>query len=169
MLKLDWKVQPVPGKSMFNLELRTSYADVMKLIKVNETSAGIIQIENSKPMRLIISPDEEAIFFKTMEDGNYDWQSDLALLYFHNGFLESITAYLNDPYSYRGLIYGEVGLGHEIRELERYFTLEYDGIDEVIYALNEDKLNGLELQGASCDLSVDPTQKIAGMKVFIVE
>lgn len=168
-MKLDWKAQPVSGKSMFNLELGTSYADVVNLLKEHETFKGIIQIENSAPMRLIISSDEEAIVFKTMEDGNYDWQSDLALLYFQNGVLKSITTDLNKPYSYRGLICGEIGLGHEVRDLERYFALEYDGIDEVMYAFNEGKLNGLEVQGASCDLSVDPTQKIGGMKVFIAE
>jgi hypothetical protein len=168
-MTLDWKAQPVPGKSMFNLELGTSYADVVNLLKGSEISEGIIQIENSGPMRLVISPNEEAIRFKKMEDENYDWQSDVAMLYFQNGILKSITTDVNEPYSYHGLICGEIGLGQEIRALEKYFTLEYDGIDEVMYALNDGKLNGLELQGASCDFSVDPTQKMGGMKVFIAE
>lgn len=168
-MKLDWKAQPVSGKSMFNLELETSYADVVNLLKGSETSNGIVQIENSGPMRLVISTDEESIRFKKMGGENYDWQSDVALLYFQNGILKSITTYLNEPCSYRGLICGKIGLGEEIRALEQYFTLEYDGIDEAIYAISEGKLNGLELHGASCDLSVDPTQKMGAMKVFIVE
>jgi hypothetical protein len=168
-MRLDWKAQPVPGQSMFNLELGTGYADVVNLLMGHEISEGVVQVENSDPMRVIISLEEEAIFIKKMEDENYDWQSDVALLHFRNGILNSITAYLNEPYSYRGLIFGEIGLGQEIRALEKYFTLEYDGVDEVMYALDEGKLNGLELQGASCDLSIDPTQKIAGMKVFAAE
>lgn len=168
-MKLDWRSQPVPGKSMFNLELGTSYADVVSLLKGCEASNGIVQIENSGPMRLVISADEESICFKKMVDENYDWQSDVALLYFQSGILKSITTYLNEPYSYRGLICGKIGLGEEIRELEPYFTLEYDGIDEAVYTISEGKLNGLELHGASCDLSVDPAQKMGAMKVFIAE
>ena len=168
-MKFDWKAQPVPGKTMFNIELGTSYADVVNLLKDCETSNGIVQIENSGPMRLVISTDEKSIRFKKIEDENYDWQSDVALLYFQNGILKSITTYLNEPYSYRGLICGKIGLGEEIRALEQHFTLEYDGIDEAIYAISEGKLNGLELHGASCDLSVDPTQKMGVMKVFIAE
>jgi hypothetical protein len=168
-MKLDWKAQPVPGKSMFNLELGTSYADVVKLLKECEISEGVLQFENSGPMRLVISSDKEAIRFKKMEDENYDWQSDVALLYFQNGNLRSITTYLNEPYHYRGLIFGKIGLGEQIRELEKYFTLEYDSIDEVIYAANDGKLNGLALNGTSCDLSVDSTQKMGAMKVFTAE
>ena len=168
-MKPDWKAQPVPGKSMFNIVLGTSYATMVSLLKGYKISDEIIQIENSDPMRLIVSSDEEAIRFKKMEDENYDWQSDVALLYFQNGILKSITTYLNEPYSYRGLICGEIGLGEEIRELEKYFTLEYNGIDEAIYAFSEGRLNGLKLHGASCDLSVDPTQKIGAMKVFITD
>lgn len=168
-MKLDWTAQPIPGKSMFNLELGTSYTDVLNLLKGCEISEGIIQIKNSGPMRLVIFSDEEAFGFKKVEDENYDWQSDLALLYFQNGILKSITTDLNEPYSYRGLICGKIGLGEEIRALEQIFTLEYDGNDEAIYAINEGKLNGLELHGASCDLSVDPTQKLGAMKVFIAE
>jgi hypothetical protein len=168
-MKLDWKAQPVLGESMFNLELGTSYADVVNLLKGRETSNGIIQIENSSPMRLVISTNEESIRFKKMEDENYDWQSYVALLYFQNGILNSITTYLNEPHSYRGLICGKIGLGEEIRALDQYFTLEYDDIDECIYALEEGKLNGLELLGTSCDLSVDPMQKIGGMKVFVID
>jgi nucleoside-diphosphate-sugar epimerase len=48
-MRLDWKAQPVPGKSMFNLELGTSYADVMNLLEGCKSSNGIIQIENSGP------------------------------------------------------------------------------------------------------------------------
>ena len=168
-MKLDWKAQPVPGKSMFNLELGTSYADVVNLLKGRETSNGIIQIMNSGPMRLVISTDEESIRFKKMEDENYDWQSDVALLYFKNGILKSITTYLNEPYSYRGLICGKIGLGEEIRALEQYFTFEYDVADEAIYAISEGKLGGLGLHGASCALSVDPTQKMDAVKVFIAK
>lgn len=168
-MKLDWKAQPVPGKSMFNLELGTSYADVLNLLKGCEISEGIFQIENSGPMRLVISSDQEAIRFKKMDDENYDWQSDVALLYFQKGRLKSITTYLNEPYNYRGLICGKIGLGEEIRELERDFSLEFDGVDEVICAANDGKSSGLELHGASCDLSVDPTQKMGAMKVFIAE
>lgn len=169
-MKLDWKAAPVPEKSMFNLELGTSYAGVVNLLRGSEISDEIIQIENSGPMRLVFSSDEDAIRFKKMGDENYDWQSDLALLYFQNGSLKSITTYLNEPYHYRGLICGETGLGQEIRALETYFTLEYDDIDEGIYARgNEGKLNGLELLGTSCDFSVDPTQKMGAMKVFTPE
>ena len=60
-------------------------------------------------------------------------------------------------------------MGDEIRDLEEYFVLEYDDADEVFYALNDDRLSGLELHGTSCDLSVDPTQKIVAMKVFLVD
>jgi hypothetical protein len=168
-MSLDWKAQPIPGKSMFNLDLGVCYADVVNQLKAVEISDGIVQIENSGPMRLVISTDEESIRFKKMEDENYDWQSDLALLYFQNGILNSITTYWNEPYSYRGLICGKIGLGEEIRALEQYFTLEYDGIDEAIYAISEGKLNGLELHGASCDLTIDPTQRMAAMRVFITE
>jgi hypothetical protein len=166
-MKLDWNARPVSGKSMFNLELGTRYTNVVDILRAYENTQGIIQIENSAPMRLIIAPNEEAIVFKTIEDGNYDWQSDLALLYFQDGLLNSITTYLNEPYSYRGLIFGDTGLGQEIRALEKYFELKYDDIDEVMYAWSDGKLNGLELQGASCDFSVDPTQKMGGMKVFV--
>lgn len=168
-MKLDWNAQPVAGKSMFNLGLGTGYADVVNLLKGHEIEQGIIQIENSAPMRLIIAPNEEAIVFKTMEDGNYDWQSDLALLYFQDGILKSITTDLNEPYSYRGLICGDIGLGQEIRALEKHFELKYDDVDEVMYAWSEGRLTGLELQGACCDLSVDPTQKMGGMRVFVAE
>ena len=154
---------------MFNLELGTSYADVVNLLKGGEISEGIFQFENSGPMRLVISLDKEAIHFKKMDDENYEWQSDVALLHFQKGRLRSITTYLNEPYNYRGLICGKIGLGEEIRKLEKDFTLEFDGIDEVICATNAGKSSGLELHGASCDLSVDPTQKIGAMKVFVVE
>ena len=168
-MKLDWKAQPILGKSMFNLDLGTSYANVVTLLKEYEISDGVVQIENSAPMRLVISSDGEVIGLKKMEDENYDWQSDMASLYFQDGNLKSIATYLNEPYSYRGLICGKIGLGEEIRELERYFTLEYDDIDEAMYAFSEGKLNGLELHGASCDLSVDPTQKIGAMKVSLLD
>jgi hypothetical protein len=168
-MKLDWKAQPVPGRSMLNLDLGTGYSDVLSLLKGYEVSKGVIRIENSDLMRLDISSDQDEIRFKTLEEGNYDWQSDVASLFFLNGGLKSITTYLNEPHSYRGLICGKIGLGEEIRSLEKYFTLEYDDIDEAMYAFNEGKLNGLQVNGASCDLSVDPTQKIHAMKVFIPE
>ena len=50
------------------------------LLKDYETSRGVFQIDNSYPMRLDISSDEEVIRFKRMEDENYGWQSDVALL-----------------------------------------------------------------------------------------
>lgn len=168
-MNLDWEAEPVPGKSMFNIELGASYAEVVNFLKRYETSEGIVQVENSAPMRLIISSDKKTVGFKTMEDGNYDWQSDLAIMFFQGAILKSITTYLNEPYSYRGLICGKIGLSHEIRELEKYFVLEYDDIDEAMYSIADDKLTGLELHGTSCNLSVDPTQKIGGMKVFVAE
>jgi len=166
-MKLDWEAQPVPGKSMFNLELGTSLANVVRLLKEYEVSEGIIQIGNSDPMRLDILLDEEAIRFKKMKDENYDWQSDVALLHFKNDQLNSITTYLNEPHSYHGLIGGKVGLGDEIRDLEEYFSIEY--VNEIFFALNDDRISGLELHGTSCDFSVDPTQKMGAMKVFLVE
>jgi hypothetical protein len=59
--ELDWKAQPVPGKSMFSLELGTSYADVVNLLKGREISEGVFQIENSGSMRLVLSSDKEAM------------------------------------------------------------------------------------------------------------
>lgn len=168
-MKLDWKTRPVPGKSMFNLELRTGYADVVNLLRGYEIADGIIQLANADPMRMDMHSNEGEIRFKTIKDGNYDWQSDVALLYFEAGNLKSITTYLNEPHSYRGLICGQIGLGEQILELKKYFTLEYNFVDEVFYAFSEGELNGLELHGSSCDLSVDPTQKIAAIKVFITE
>lgn len=168
-MKLDWKAKPVPGQSMFNLDLGTSYANVVSLIKEYEISDGVIKIDNSHSMRLDFFSGEEAVRFKKMEDENYDWQSDVALLYFENGNLKSITTYLSEPYSYRGYICEEVRLGDEISKLVKCFELEYNNVDEAIYALDGGKLNGLELHGASCDLSVDPTQKIGAMKVFLVD
>lgn len=168
VMKLDWNAQPMPGKSMFNLDLGTSYAKVVNLFKKYEISEGVIQLDNSPPMRLNFVSDEEAILLKKMEDENYDWQSDVALLYFEDGILKSITTYLNEPYSYRGSICEEIRLGDEICTLGTCFTLEYNDIDEIIYTLNGGKLNGLALHGSSCDLSIDPTQKISAMTVFLV-
>lgn len=168
VMKLDWNAQPVPGKSMFNLDLGIGYANVVSQFKEYEISEGVIQIDNSPPMRLDFFSDEEAIRLKKMEDENYDWQSDVALLCFEDGNLKSITTYLSEPYSYRGFICDEVRLGDELRKLGKCFTLEYDDIDETIYALNGGKLNGLALYGASCDLFIDPTQKIGAVKVFLV-
>jgi hypothetical protein len=168
-MNLNWKAHPALGQSMFNLDLGTNYAEVVNLLKGYEISDGIIQIENSGPMRLIIHSDKDAIHFKMMGSENYDWQSDVAALFFQDGVLKSITTYLNEPHSYRGLICGKIGLGEEIRELEKYFTLEYHDIDEAIYAVSGGKLNGLELHGTSCSLTVDPTQKMGAMKVFTTE
>ena len=164
-MKLDWKAQPIPGKSMFNLDLGTAYVDAVSLFKTYEISNGVIQLENSLPMRLVIRPEEAAIILKTLGDGSYDWQSDVAMLHFINGSLKLIRTYLNEPYSYRGLICGKIGLGGEVRAVEEYFTLEYDPYDEGFYASSNGKLNGLELCGASCDLSVDQTQIIGSMGV----
>ena len=87
-MNLDWIAQPAPGKSLFNLDLGTSYTNVVSVLKDYETSRGVFQIDNSYPMRLDISSDEEVIRFKRMEDENYGWQSDVALLYFKNGNLK---------------------------------------------------------------------------------
>lgn len=167
-IALDWSAHPVPGKSIFNLDLGTSFANVVAHLKEYEVSEGTIQIAGSRPMRLKILPDEQVILFKKLEDEIYDWQSDVALLVFEGNQLASITTYLNEPYGYQGLICGDVGLGHEIRRLEKYFRLEYENVTEVYLAIQDEVEAGLELYGTSCDLSVDPTQKIAAMKVFLV-
>ena len=137
-MKLDWKAQPVPGKSMFNLELGTSHANVVSLLKGYEVSEGIIQIGNSDLMRLNILLGEDAIRLKKMKEEKYEWQSDVALLYFKNGRLESITTYLNEPHSYHGLILGKVGLGDEIRDLGKYFELEYKHQTNLLHLLGMD-------------------------------
>lgn len=167
-MTLDWTAQPIPGKSAFNLALGTSFPNVVEYLKEYEVSEGILQIASSSPMRLKILQDEQVISFKKLEDEIYEWQSDVALLVFEDNQLASITTYLNEPYSYQGLIFGDVGLGHEIRRLEEYFRLEYDNVNEVYLAIQDDVEAGLELYGTSCDLSVDPTQKMAAMKVFLV-
>ncbi|RKF43496.1 hypothetical protein BCY88_05810 [Paraburkholderia fungorum] len=154
---------------MLNLDLGTSYTNVVSLLKDCEISENVFQIDNSCPIRLDISSDEAVIRFKMMEDQSYGWQSDVALLYFKSGNLKSITIYFREKYSYRGLICGKVGLGDEIRDLKEYFALEYDDVDEVFYAFNDGRSSGLELHGTSCDLSVDPAQKIGAMKVFLVD
>ena len=166
---LNWTARPVPGKSMFNLDLGVGYAVVLNLLKEYEIALGVIRIDNSRPMRLDFCSNQEVILLKTINDENYDWQSDVALMYFEGGNLTSITTYLNEPYSYRGFICDGVGLGDEIRQLEKCFVLEYSDADESIYIRNDGKLNGLVLHGASCDLSTDPTQKICAMKVFLVD
>lgn len=167
-MRLDWQARPIPGKSIFNLELGTSFSNVIKYLKEQEVSDGIIQIPNSNPMRWQIVLDDEVVRFRTIVDGNYDWQSYLALLCFENGRLESVTTYFNEPDSYCGLICGKVGLGDEIRNLQEFFLLEYDNVNEVFLALNDGDVSGLELHAASCELSVDPTQKIAAIRVFLV-
>jgi len=168
LMKLDWQAQPIPGKSIFNIELGTSFSDVVRYLKEQEVSDGIIQIANSNPMRWQIALDEEVVRFRRIADGHYDWQCDLALLFFENGRLESVTTYFNESDSYCGLIRGEVGLGDEIRKLQEFFLLKYDNVNEVFLALSDGDVNGLELHGASCELSVDPTQKIAAIRVFLV-
>ena len=168
-MKLDWAAQAIPGKCMFNLELGTNVANVVMLLKKYEVSDGIIKIDNSDPIRVNILLNEEVIRLKKMEDENYDWQSDVALLYFKNDKLKSIVTYLNEPHGYRGLICGKIGLGDEIRDLKEYFSIEYDNVNENFSAIDVNGVSGLELQGASCDLSVDPTQRMGAMKVFLVE
>ena len=168
-MKLDWAAQAIPGKCMFNLELGTNVANVVMLLKKYEVSDGIIKIDNSDSIRVDILLNEEVIRLRKMEDEKYDWQSDVALLYFKNDKLKSIVTYLNEPHGYRGLICGKIGLGDEIRELEEYFSIEYDNVNEHFSAIDDNGVSGLELYGASCDLSVDPTQKISAMKVFLVE
>ncbi|WP_276842271.1 hypothetical protein [Herbaspirillum huttiense] len=168
-MTLDWTAQPVPGKSVFNLDLGTSFANVVAHLKEYEVSEGILQLASSSPMRLKILQDEQVILFKKLEDEIYDWQSDVALLAFEGHQLVSITTYLNEPYSYQGLICEDVGLGDEIRRLEEYFRLEYDNVEEVYLAIEDDVEAGLELHGTSCDLSIDPTQKMAAMKVFLAD
>lgn len=168
-MDLDWNEKVIPGKSMFNLELGTSYMDVLKFIKDCEISEGIFKIKNSDPMRLVIDSNKEIIVFKKMKDENYAWQSDLAMLHFKNGFLNSITTYLNEPHSYRGLICEVVGLGDEIRPLENHLHLQYDDINEVIYSMDGDKDIGFEMYGTSSDLVLDPHQKLGGIRVFTVD
>lgn len=90
-MTLDWSAQPVPGKSVFNLDLGTCFANVVAHFKEYEVSEGILQIASSAPMRWKILPDEEVISFKKLEDEIYDWQSDVALLVFEGNQLVSIT------------------------------------------------------------------------------
>lgn len=168
-MRLNWMAPVVPGKSMFNLGLGVGYASVLKLLKKYEVALNVIRIDNSHPMRLSFCLNEEAIFLKTINNENYDWKSDVALMLFDGGKLKSITTYLNDPYSYLGYIFDGVGLGDQMRQLEKCFVLEYNDADESIYTLNEGKISGLVLYGASCDLSIDPNQKICAMKVFLVD
>jgi hypothetical protein len=168
-MKPSWKTNPTPGKSMLNIDLGIGYIEVLSRIKIHEKSDGTIKFENSLPMRLDISSNKQIIRLRSLEDFNYDWQSNVAILFFRNEILTSITANLNEPYSYSGLICGKVGLGDEIRDLEDYFSIKYDDVDEVFYALNGEQPIGLELHGASCDLTIDPTQKIGAMRVFLID
>lgn len=159
----------MPGKSMFNLKLGANYADVVGLLQDCKISESVIQFDNSDPMRVDFSLDKEVIRFRKMNDENYAWQSDLALLCFKDGNLKSIATYSNGSCGYRGLIFEKIGLNDEIRDLKEYFALEYDNVDEVFYALHSDKINGLAIYGSSCDLSIDPAQKINAVKVFFAD
>ncbi|WP_259600381.1 hypothetical protein [Burkholderia thailandensis] len=58
----------------------------------------------------------------------------------------------------------KVGLGAKVADLLEFGPLEYDDADEVFYS---DGLGRLEVAGNdSCDLSVNPNQVVAYIKIF---
>jgi hypothetical protein len=63
-IALNWSAHPVPRKSIFNLDLGTSFANVVAHLKEYEVAEGIFQISGSSPMRLKILQDGQVISFK---------------------------------------------------------------------------------------------------------
>jgi hypothetical protein len=165
MNDLDWTAPIIPGHSVFNLNLGLSYAEVVDILKLYETSEGFIQLKNAPLMAL--RKNKNSIQFRKLESQNYDWQYEVILLYFVNDHLESIVVDDDIFYIYKGSIFGAVFLGDEIRELQKYVELMYDDYDEVMRAFENGKVIGLELYGSCCDLSVDPDQKIGGLRVYL--
>lgn len=165
MTDLDWTAPIIPGHSVFNLNLGLSYAEVIDILKFYETAEGFIQIKNAPLMALLKK--KNSIQFRKLEPQNYEWQYEVVLLYFVNDHLESIIIDDDIFYIYKGGIFGDILIGDEIKSLEKYVELMYDDYDEVVRAFEHGKVIGLELYGSCCDLSVDPDQKIGGLRVYL--
>ncbi|WP_155635902.1 hypothetical protein [Burkholderia stagnalis] len=165
---IDWEAPIEPGRTMLGLPLGLSRDAIRKLIGCDGvTLQRTVKFHNS-PRLLIDCRKPGVIFFRAadMEDVVYDWQNVLARLVFKKDALESIMVESDvggAGYEYKGRILNRVGLGAKVADLLEFGPLEYDDADEVFYS---DGLGRLEVAGDdSCDLSVNPNQVVAYIKI----
>ena len=163
-MELDWNAQVVPGKSMLNLKLETSFDDCLALLKSYRISDNLIRFKNSPVMRMFVDNERETIKLKPKDNLDDDVHCMLAFFCFENEILNRITTYLFEDEFSKGEIHN-CRLGSKMADLLPYYDLDYDDGDESTYVISNGVYIGLELYGSCCDLVQDPDQIIAGMVV----
>ena len=153
---------------MLGLTLGVSLDCVRSLLG---TDGNIIALPHSP--KLIVDYKNEQLAFlraKEMMNCHYDWQNIMARMMFEGGALVGMMVHGSvgdEAYTYKGKLFGKVGLGSPISELQDFGRFEYDDVEEVFYS---GQWIGIEIGGAgACDLSVDPSQHVTSFKVFRVK
>jgi hypothetical protein len=70
----------------------------------------------------------------------------------------------DEALEYKEKVFGEIGFGSPVSELQRFGTFEYDDVEEVLFS---DQWPGIEIGGeGACDLAGNQKQSVTSFKVF---
>jgi len=73
-----------------------------------------------------------------------------------DGFID----YIEVSEGYKGLLYGDVGIGDQLKTVLKYFDIEYDDVEEVHYPLDEKSSKLISFYAEEQSLLASPNQRI---------
>jgi hypothetical protein len=164
--KFDWAAPIEPGHGMLGLTLGLSLSSIRARLGEN---GSVIMLPSSPKLTVDYSSKEGAVFLRAtdLNDCKYDWQNIVARLIFEEDVLVGIVVLGgqgNEAYSYKGKLFGKIGLGSPVSDLLEFGSIEYDDVEEVFFS---NQWNGIEIGGAgACDLSFNPRQLVTFLKVY---
>jgi hypothetical protein len=174
MSDLDWAAEIVPGQSMLGLNLGIPQTEVMSLLESSRVTGGahgefLIQFKNSPLLSMQPMNRGIALFDKRMLQSEKPPHFEAFSIGFSvDGVLVHLAArwlHGDPPNYYKGLLWGEVGIGSRVVMVTKHCELEFDPGDEVFYP-TEQRFAGLSIGGGERSLEKEPDQRIGYIRVY---
>lgn len=163
-LVLDWSAPIVPGVSIAGIPFGTPIDALVSALQAHSVSPEdpyVVRFANSPVLRF--EADNSGFCVRAAEiKKNYDWQDVVMGLDFTNGLFTfaRVDSVGWDGFSYKGKLFGSVGLGDPANLLlSHYQRVIYDDAEEWLYCSGGPL--SIRVAGTSCPLESDPKQPVS--------
>ena len=159
---------------MLGVSLGAPRAEVMVLLESSRVMAGapgefLIQFKNSPLLSMQPVNRGIALFDKrALQDEKPSGFEAFSIGFSADGVLVHLAArwlHGDPPNYYKGLLWGELGIGSRVAIVTKHCEIEFDPGDEVFYP-TEQRFAGLSIGGGKRDLEKEPDQRIGYIRVY---
>ncbi|MDK2126887.1 hypothetical protein [Parachitinimonas caeni] len=174
---LDWAAPIVPGKAMMGLHLGMGQDEVWSLLEQNKVSGKDIneqfQVEFTNSPLLLVEVVNGGFLLRDVNSRNPNTSEfdEVFAIGFEDRLLTHLVASLTygaKLCSYKGKVWGDIGLGSPVVSILKHCQIEFDSGDELFYPVGKN-YSGFSIGGTSSPLEDDPDQVVTYIRIYFVE